>query len=1015
MKRMKTGDENLFYPNSTNIMIFLKNAFAALSFFAAMCIPAMTIPLSASVTTPNSATASKIKDGTVTVYPEKGEAKVIRLQVVNEKIIRVRATSEDALPEKKSLIIVPQKRAMGFNIDEDNAIVTVSTNSVKAVVNKVTGKIEFFDATGKSLLKEAGKSFKPFTVPEREIGAGSLTDEQRNGLTWHAVFDSPDDEAFYGLGQHQSEELNMKGRNEDLFQYNTKVSTPFVISNRNYGLLWDSYSYCRFGSPEDYMQLDKVFNIYGKDGTEGHLTGTYTDRRGRTIVRNEDSIYFEYDIPGTSEIGQREDKGGIRNLPQGFPLEGSSVVYEGFIEAPSTNSYQFILYYAGYIKVYVDGKEAVAERWRTAWNPNTYKFECKLLAGKKSHLRIEWKPDGGVSYCGLRVARPRTAKERGQLSIWSEMSRDMDYYFIAGNNMDDVISGYRTLTGKAPVYPKWVMGYWQSRERYKTAYELVSTLAEFRRRKLPIDNIVQDWFYWREDQWGSHEFDAERFPDPVGMIDSVHTLNGRYMISVWPKFYENTDHFREFDTKGWMYRQAVTDNIRDWVGKGYVGSFYDAYSEGARKLFWQQMNEHLYKGLQNKTANSAVDAWWMDASEPNVRDCTPMWYRKALCGPTALGSSTEYFNAYSLVNADAIYNGQRSANPDQRVFLLTRSGFTGLQRYSTATWSGDIGTRWEDMRAQMTAGMNYSLSGLPFWGMDAGGFCVENRYSQAQQQFDRNGTVNADLDEWRELQTRWNQFACFVPIYRAHGQWPLREPWNIAPDNHPAYKSIEWHLHLRYRLMPYLYSMAGWVHLHDYTMMRALVMDFNSDPEVHDIKDQWMFGPSLMACPVSQYKARNRSIYLPEQRGWYNLHTGQHIDGGQHIVVDAPYERMPVFAPEGSILPVGPEMQWSDEMPADTIDLYIYGGKDAKFQIYEDEGTNYNYEKGKYATIDLTYDDAGRTLTISQRKGAFKGMLKKRTFNIVLITKATPLPLSLDTRPSGTKTEYDGKEQTVRL
>lgn len=416
----------------------------------------------------------------------------------------------------------------------------------------------------------------------------------------------------------------------------------------------------------------------------------------------------------------------------------------------------------------------------------------------------------------------------------------------------------------------------------------------------------------------------------------------------------------------------------------------------------------------------------MDASEPNVRDCTPIWYRKALCGSTALGSSTEYFNAYSIVNADAIYNGQRetwkqmgnSKCAEPRVFLLTRSGFAGEQRYSTATWSGDIGTRWEDMRAQMTAGMNYSLSGLPFWGMDQGGFCVENRYVRAQQRFDQTQQENEDLKEWRELQTRWNQFGCFIPLYRAHGQWPLREVWNIAPEGHPAYESIVWYHRLRYRLMPYLYSMAGWVHLHDYTMMRALVMDFNGDDQVYDIKDQWMFGPSLMACPVSSYKARNRSVYFPKQCDWYDLYTGTQIVNRQWsnrtFVIDAPYERIPVFVPEGAILPFGPDMEWSDEKPADLIHLYIYAGRDGQFELYEDEGTNYNYEKGKFSTIDIRYNDANKTVTIGQRNGSFEGMLKERQFNIVLITKENPHPLSFD-KADGILVNYNGKAQTINL
>ena len=985
----------------------------------------------------------------VTIRPDGGQAKTICLEVINDNIIRVRATSKDALPEKTaSLMIVPQKApAKGsYKISEEGETIVVKADNVKAVVSKATGEVTFFDEDGNQLLKEAkdGKQFWDFTVPERELGIRNgytVPEEQKHGLSWQMKFDSPDDEAFYGLGQHQSEEFNMKGKNEDLFQYNTKVSIPFVLSNKNYGILWDSYSYCRFGNPNDYLQLNRAFKLYDRNGKEGHLTGTYIDVKGKKLVRDEDSIYYEYGTPAKSEIALKTDNGGIKNFPQGINLMGANVTYEGFIESlplPPSNGrgnaeasnlplplegaggrllYQFVLYYSGYVKVYIDGKEVVPERWRTAWNPNTYKFSTELQKGKRAQLRIEWRPDGGEAYCGLRVSEPRSAEERGQLSVWSEMAKDMDYYFIAGENLDEVVSGYRTLTGKASLYPKWVLGFWQSRERYKTQDEIEGTLAEFRKRQIPIDNIVQDWNYWPEDQWGSHQFEASRYPNPQQMLDNVHKMHGRFMISVWPKFYCNTDNYKELDAKGWMYVQSPTDDIHDWVGPGYKNGFYDAYDAGARKMFWRQMDENLYTKY-NHNGIAGVDAWWMDASEPNVRDCTPMWYRKALSGPTALGTSTEYFNAYSTVNADAIYNGQRSVwkgkKDEPRVFLLTRSGFAGEQRFSTATWSGDIGTRWEDMRAQMTAGLNYSISGIPFWGMDQGGFCVEKRYEEAQRLFDKSGVENEDLKEWRELQCRWNQFGTFIPLFRSHGQWPLREIWNIAPDNHPAYKSFVYYDKLRYRLMPYLYSMAGWAHFKDYTLMRPLIMDFNGDKEVENIGNQWMFGPALMACPVGYYKARNRSVYFPEQCGWYNLYTNEYVEGGQNLVVDAPYEQIPVFVREGAIIPFGPEMQWSDEKPAELINLYVYAGADGKFQLYEDEGVNYNYERGKYATIDIEYDDEDRTVSFSARKGNFPGMLKQRRFNIVLITKDAPKPLNLD-NPQGKLVNYNGKAVSIQL
>lgn len=952
--------------------------------------------------------------GGVTVKVENGDghkACMVRLQVVCDNIIRVEATPDSAFPTKrKSLMIVPQANNADYAVEERGKCVAVKTRTLEATVDKRSGRVAFRDLkTGKTILSEAedGKTFSRYVSNQTELPAGykpsadgevdrvlSLAD--RTGYTWRALFDSPGDEAIYGLGQHQSEEMDYKGRDEELFQYNTKVSIPFIVSTRGYGLLWDSYSYGRWGNPIGYQQLGRAFNLYDKDGAAGALTATYTDKDGRTIVRREDSLYFE-------------DSRTVGKLPKGFNLDGASVVFEGDIEARQSSKHRFILYYAGYVKVYVGGKLVVPERWRTAWNPNSYKFEVDLRKGERTPLRIEWRPDGGVSYCGLRVAAPQSENDKRRISIWNEMAKDMDYYFIAGQSMDDVIGGYRRLTGKAQVMPRWAMGFWQSRERYKTANDLVATLGEFRKRRIPIDNIVQDWNYWADDAWGSHLFEKSRYPDPQAMLDSVHSLHGRFMISVWPKFYCSTDNYKALDGNGWMYRQAVADSIRDWVGPGYVGSFYDAYSAGARKMFWQQLDECLYSKY-----NHGIDAWWMDASEPNVRDCTPMEYRKRLCGPTALGTSDEYFNAYSIVNADAIYNGQRSVCPNRRVFLLTRSGFAGLQRYSTATWSGDIGTRWEDMRAQMTAGLNFSMSGVPFWGMDIGGFCVEKRYVKAQQLFNKTGEENDDLREWRELQARWNQFGCFIPLYRTHGQWPRREVWNIAPEGHPAYQSILFYDRLRYRLMPYLYSMAGWVWRHDYTMLRGLAMDFAADAGVYAIGDQWMFGPALMACPVGEYKARQRSVYFPKQCGWYDLYTGAYVRGGQTLTVNAPYERIPIFVREGSIVPFGPDIQWSDEKKPELVTLYVYGGADAAFELYEDDGTSYDYERGRFSTINISYDDENATLTIGDRTGDYEGMLSKRRFNVVLVTANAAKPLNLD-NPDGKIVEYEGKRITIKL
>ena len=522
-------------------------------------------------------------------HKETGGPRLVRLQVMGDKLIRVSATADSKFADPQSLIVVPQKKQTSFAVVQNGDTITVSTEEVKASVLASTGEVWFTDKNGELILQEnkgGGKTFTPIEV------------EGTKGYTVCQVFESPEDEAFYGLGQHQADEFNYKGKNEELFQYNTKVSVPFVVSNKNYGILLDSYSFCRFGNPNDYSQLNRIFKLYDKTGQEGALTGTYVPKKGETLVRREDSIYFE-------------NLKTIENLPKKLPLMGAKVTYEGEIEPAQTGEFKFILYYAGYVKVYLNNEPVVPERWRTAWNPNSYKFAAHLEAGKRVPLKIEWQPDGGQSYCGLRALTPVNPEEQGKQSWWSEMTKQLDYYFMAGENMDDVISGYRSLTGKSPVMPKWAMGFWQSREKYNTQEEMLGALKGFRDRKIPLDNIVLDWNHWPENAWGSHEFDKARFPDPKAMVDSIHAMHARMMISVWPKFYVTTEHFKEFDENGWMYQQSVKDSLKDWVGPGYHYGFYDAYDPDARKLFWQQMYEHYYP--------LGIDAWWMDASEPNVQ------------------------------------------------------------------------------------------------------------------------------------------------------------------------------------------------------------------------------------------------------------------------------------------------------------------------------------------------------------------------------------------------------------
>ena len=904
------------------------------------------------------AEVSKLPDGVLIHFEGMDKPLTwLRLRFISERIVRVSATPADSLDVQKRLIAEESERLYTkVHVKEfPGERVEVFSSLLRVSVSLRTGEVGFFDPDGTPVLQEqkgGGKLFEAISV------------DGTKGFTMQQIFDSPGEEAIYGLGQHQAHDMNYKGKSEELFQYNTKVSVPFMVSTRNYGLLWDNYSLSRYGDPRPYGQISQL-NLYDDQGVQGSLTATYARTDGSVMARRREQT-IDYENLTT-----------VRNFPQGVNLSNATVTWTGWVEAPAEGLYRFLLYYAGYARVKLGDEWVMEERWRTAWNPSVAKFEAMLKPGVRVPVRIEWHPDGGTSYLGLKLHTPVPEPELQNLSFWSEMGDQIDYYFIRGSSMDEVIGGYRKITGKATIMPRWSLGYWQSRERYKTQDELLSTVKAFRDKKIPLDNIVLDWFYWKEDQWGSHEFDSIRFPNPLQMIRAVHDdFHAHIMISVWPKFYTGTAHYDEFDNKGWIYKQAVNDKIRDWVGRGYVGSFYDAYNPDARGLFFKQMNEHLLP--------KGIDAWWLDATEPDIQSNSSMEYRKALMNPTALGPSAQYFNAFALMNAKGIYEGQRSVDNDKRVFILTRSGFAGLQRYAAATWSGDIATRWEDMRAQITAGLNFSMSGLPYWTMDIGGFCVEKRYEQVKE-------GSADMEEWRELNVRWFQFGAFCPLFRAHGQIPYREPFNLFPEQHPGYKAVVDVIRLRYSLMPYIYSLAGETWLNDYTIMRGLAMDFPGDNHVFDIQDQYMFGPSVMVCPVTEYQVRERKVYFPMNAGWYDLYSGTFRRGGVSEQVQAPLGQVPLFVPAGSILPMGPDIQYTGERPADTLMLFVYTGADASFSLYEDEGTTYEYEKGAYSVIPMHYDDASGILTIGKRQGDFEGMSLKRVFRVVRVGEDKPV------------------------
>jgi alpha-D-xyloside xylohydrolase len=890
----------------------------------------------------------------------------IQLHILGENIIRIECRPVDEIQKHQSLVVVnPSPEQVRWSLGEEKGAVVLTTSFLQAKVDLSSGKIQFLDASGKILLQESGK----------EINRVTIIGEKTNSI--RQKFMLSQDEAIYGLGQHQEGNMNLRGKTVDLYQFNMKVSVPVLVSSKGYGILWDNYSLSKF-----------------TDNSQG-------------------------------------------------------------------------------------------------------------------------------------------------MELWSEVADGVDYYFIAGKNTDEVISGYRKLTGQAPLFPKWAYGFFQSKERYKSQAEILGIVDELRRRRVPLDVIVQDWHYWDPQPWGSHYMNRKRYPDPVRMNTEVHNNHAKIIVSIWGKFEPGSPNFSELDKNGFLWNAPPWDN----------GRYYNAYSPVAQSLYWKQIKDSLFaKGF---------DGWWLDASEPDMGDLRNEAIKESM--NNNLGTGARYFNAYPLMTTKAVYEGQRQVTSDKRVYILTRSAFPGQQRNSTTTWSGDITASWDVFHKQIPAGLNFCFTGIPYWTTDIGGYTVLVP-----------GGCNTDM--YRELFTRWYQYGTFCPIFRVHGSSTPREIWRFGDKGSWSYETQLKFDNLRYRLMPYIYSL-GWKVTHDnYTIMRGLAFDFASDSKVYNIDDQFMFGPSFLVNPVleamyypwvqadsgriipsknlldingkpgltgeyyegmdfnklfttrldqkidfnwgdnepsmgmtpdtfsirwkgqiiapetgeytfntltddgarlyvdnhliidywqdqapliqsgkivleadkkydvkyeyyenlmgavaqlrwvlpSEQKVdivnlpeKTRKVYLPGATHWIDFWTGETFSGGQTITAPAPIEIMPLYVKAGSIIPMGPFLQYATEKPADPIELRIYPGADAKFELYEDENDNYNYEKGKYAIISFSWNDKERTLTTGERKGEFEGMLRERTINIVLVNQSSGLGLE----PSKTykAIHYSGKSIKVKV
>lgn len=896
-----------------------------------------------------------------------------RVQFYADNQVRVVKWTAEGTADKDSLIITaPKPERINLSFAEDAFQFVISTSKITVRLSKKDGTLEYQNAAGQTILKEQGPPvLSPAEIPYE---SGLFSIEQR--------FCLQPEEGLYGLGQHQEGYMNYRGRTVTLVQSNTEAAIPFLVSTAGYGILWDNYS--------------------------------------KTIFTD--------------------------------------------------------------------------------------------------------KPDG--------------------MSLWSKAGEQVDYYFIAGRTIDEVIAGYRHLSGPAPMYGKWAYGYWQSREHYKSRQELLAIADEYRRRQIPIDNLIQDWNYWGgNNNWSGMFFDESRYPNPQEMVERLHQMNIHLIISIWPGLGPDTPIFKEMDQHGFLYPPF------GWAGFKY----YDAYNPQANAIYWKYLKEGLYsKGL---------DGWWIDSTEPDVinaltKEGTEAWLN--YIGKNSKGSFAHYLNPYSLVMTDSIYQNQRKESEQKRVYILTRSTFAGQQRNAATTWSGDIGASWDIYRKQISAGLNHCMAGVPYWTFDIGGFVIGS-YGGV---FSNGGKDPA----YQELYTRMFQFGAFCPIFRAHGSETPREIWEFG-DFSPILLRFD---QFRYRLLPYIYSSAWRIARDGYTLMRGLPMDFAGDRKTYSIDDEFLFGPALLVCPVTEYmlhrppedsvligpehfrtpdgkqglkatyysdadfqkvcreqieptinlfwytgwpdfiddetfsmrwegklvptqsglhrfhmksfgpkrlfldeqevpcnyhsvefytvpveleagreydfafetsnsvlgafraqvfwktpaihqreketepRKQTRAVYLPAGTTWVDFWTGKPFQGGQTIDADAPIERIPLYARAGSIVPMGPFVQYAAEKPAEPLEIRIYPGADGHFVLYEDENDNYNYEKGAYAEIEFVWNDSAGTLTIENRKGSFEGMLDKRTFHLIIVRENHGTGIEITPTPDRI-VQYDGKRQVIRL
>ena len=832
----------------------------------------------------------------------------LRISALSDRAMRVRFLPPQAATQEPpaSLMLLAGHTPPPLKLTPGVSTTGLALPAIRCEVDHGTGALRFFDRHGSPLLDEAPGS--------RRLTPSRLGDEPV--FIAEQAFESPAGERLYGTGCFQDGAMDLRGLPRRLTQVNTQISLPFLLSSRGYGLLWHNNGMAELNTPQLQVALTRA----GVDGKAELVDVTTTT--------------------GNAQV------------------ERKAVRFEGSFRTEAAGRYAFLLDVGRSMgsrhSVEIDGKPCIEVS--NLWLPPTVGFIADLAAGEH-RVRVQAdEQDKPSLHFGPAQAR----------TTWrSPVAEAIDYVVIAGPSADEVLEGYREISGATPMMPRWAYGYIHCRERFHSSEEIVDTLREFRRRKLPVDVMVQDWQYWGRHGWNAMRFDEAHYPDPAALMRDVHGLNARFMLSVWSKIARDTELGRATAAAG-HYIDGT-----DWV---------DFFDPKAAAFYWNQQRERLL--------SLGIDAWWQDATEPENDD---------LVGRrTAAGRGERVRLAYPLHVTRTVYEGQRAALPNQRVMIMTRSAFPGQQRYAAATWSGDIGNDWETLKRQIPAGLNMAAAGYAYWTVDAGGFF-------------RPGDGQYTDQAYHERFLRWFQYATFLPLQRVHGYMTDTEFWRYGDKVEAVSRQ---YLELRYRLLPYLYSVAHEVHAKGAPIMRPLVFDFPNDPQALDQAHSYLFGRALHVAPVVAPGVSTWPVYLPQSAGgWVDFWTGERRTGGRVHDVPSPLERIPLHLRAGSILPLGPVLQSTAEATGEVIDLVIVPGRDGAFDLYEDDGLDCAYEKGGSSVIRLTWDDRRGVLRLAPRQGRFEGMLKTRRFRLHRVGAGRP---PLQSAPLQ-ELVYSGRGTEVRL